>query len=165
VSGREIFGDDGIVYEVVDDDYDYDDYDDLDEDDFTEEERIHAMYQAMQDVQAREAQQDEEYDANDFQNALLFDLQGIANTLGRSLTNREVNDAIGYAEATGNAPSEALDQIGIKHLDLTNDSDRTEHLAEVIQDGMDEQGVSGADILTGDAGGPNFVISPEGGDA
>ena len=78
----------------------------FDLDDFTPAERIEAL-EAM--VEAAEAEPEEdlefEYEDEEFENALLYDLKGISRKLGRELTNREAEALITYALETGNAPA------------------------------------------------------------
>ncbi|MGH2973507.1 MAG: hypothetical protein ACRDLL_01370 [Solirubrobacterales bacterium] len=160
---QEIQGVDGEIYELVDEDDEghYNDELGYDPDDFTLEEKVEAMEGAIRDMQARgqaepecdaasyEDNGDMVIDGDSFNQALLVDLEGIANHLGRTLTNREVDSALAYAESTGNAPSQALDQLGIKELDMTNSDDRVEHAAEILQEGMDA-GANPLDLAAGD---------------
>jgi hypothetical protein len=133
--------------------------DELDFNDFTPTERIEAMEYAIQQAQADpEFYEDEDWDEEDgyidaeeaFETALKQDLDGIARELGRDLTNREAEKLIQYAVTTGNTPSDHLDELGIKHRDMSNSLDRIGAAAEMLKDDAEKHGVGVGDVLTGD---------------
>jgi hypothetical protein len=126
--GETIWGEDGEMYGLVDDDG------------LSTEDRLLALEAAVAAEQAYAAGDIAYEDGGEYydddEEAWLDELSGdlafLQEQLGRDLTDQEIDVLTGFAEATGVVPSTSYGQI-TPHLDLSREDDRVNYSAKLLE--------------------------------